>query len=301
VKSPLDDLLSGHRLDSVDAVLQALREIIQQITLLGLWRGKFFEHAAFYGGTAMRIIHGLPRYSEDMDFSLLLPDLNFKLKPYIPYLKEELQAFGLDVSIEQKTGSADTAIESAFVKMNTRTGFLKLGVPPTLVERLSREQILKVKFEIDIDPPKNFLTETKFLYTPQAFSVRLFDLPSMFAGKLHAAIARAWKTRVKGRDWFDVVWFVGKDVSASLAHFKARLIQTGQLDGQASFTEKEARELLSRRIEALDIEAAKRDVRPFLTLKDADQLNIWSRVFFLDLAARVKFGDEEQKEMSRKP
>jgi Nucleotidyl transferase AbiEii toxin, Type IV TA system len=293
VKFPLDDLLSRFRLNTVDNALQALREIIQEIALLGLWRGKFFEHAAFYGGTAMRIIHGLPRFSEDMDFSLLLPNLNFKLKPYIPYLEEELHAFGLDVSIVQKIGSADSAIESVFAKINTRTGFLKLGGPPTLVERLSREQIIKVKFEIDIDPPKNFLTETRFLYTPQAFSVRLFDLPSMFAGKLHAAITRTWKTRVKGRDWFDVVWFVGKDVSASLAHFKARLIQTGQLDGQDSFTEKEARELLSRRIESLDIEAAKRDVRPFLTLKDADQLNIWSKDFFLDLAARVKFGGEE--------
>ena len=294
MKSPLDDLLSGHQLDSVDAVLQALSEIIQQITLLGLWRGKFFEHAAFYGGTAMRIIHGLPRYSEDMDFSLLIPDLNFKLKPYFPFLEKELQAYGLEVSVEQKTGASNGAIESAFVKMNTRTGFLRFGVAPTLVERLPREQILKVKFEIDVDPPQDFLTETKFLYTPQAFSVKLFDMPSMFAGKLHAAIARAWKTRVKGRDWFDVMWFVGKDIFASLPHLRARLIQTGHLKSEDSFTIKEARGLLSKRIELLDIEAAKKDVRPFLTSKDVEQLSMWSKDFFLDLVGKVKFSGEGQ-------
>jgi hypothetical protein len=289
VKTLLDDLLSRYRFTTPNESLQALREIIQEIALVGFWRGKFFEHAAFYGGSALRIVHGLPRYSEDMDFSLMVPSPGFKVSPYFAYVEKELRAFGFDVSIVQRPQNAESAIEGAFVKMNTREGFLTLGVPRPLVERLAREQVLKIKLETDIDPPDDFRTETKYLYVPQAFSVRLFDLPSQFAGKLHAAIARKWKTRVKGRDWFDLVWFVGKGVSASLAHLKARLVQTGHLARQDLLGVNEAREILSGRIITLDIDAAKRDVGPFLRPQDAAQLDIWSKDFFLDLAHRIKF------------
>jgi hypothetical protein len=289
VKTPLDGLLARYRLDRVDGSWQALREIVQEIVLLGLWRGKFFEHAAFYGGTAARIIHGLPRYSEDMDFSLLRLDQGFKLPVYFSYVEAELRSYGFEVEVVQRKEIKTSAIESAFVKMNTRTGFLNLGVPRSMVERLSREQVLKIKVEIDIDPPGGFQTESKYLYSPQAFSVRLFDQPSMFAGKLHAAIARAWKTRVKGRDWYDLIWFVGRDVPVSLAHLKSRLIQTGHLNQQEVFTIKEARELLRKRIGSLDINAAQKDVRPFLVKNDAEQLAIWSKDFFLDLVDRINF------------
>lgn len=289
MKSPLENLLSCYEFKTIDESHQALREIIQEIALLGLWRGKFFEHAAFYGGTAARIIHGLPRYSEDMDFSLLATNPDFRFKSFFPFLEKEFNAYGLDVEVEQKHAERISAIESAFVKINTRSGFVRLGVPQTLVNRLSREQNIKVKFEIDIDPPSGFNTETRFLYSPQAFSVKTFDLPSMFAGKLHAAIARTWKNRIKGRDWFDLIWFVEKGISASLEHLKARLIQTGHIDVQASFTQIEAKNLLIRRIESLDIEAAKKDVIPFLKSMDAERINIWCRDFFIDVADRIRF------------
>ena len=289
MKTPLDNLLSRYTLTTTEESLQALREITQEIALLGLWRGKFFEHAAFYGGSALRIVQGLPRYSEDLDFSLLVPNPVFKAQSCFSYMEKELRAFGFDVSIVQRPQNKESAIDGAFVKMNTREGFLTLGVPRPLVERLSREQVLKIKFEIDIDPPDDFRTETKYLYVPQAFSVRLFDLPSQFGGKLHAAIARKWKTRVKGRDWFDLVWFVGKGVAASLAHLKARLVQTGHLARQDLLGANEAREILSGRIKTLDIDAAKKDVGPFLRPQDAAQLDVWSKDFFLDLAGRIKF------------
>ncbi len=289
MKTPLDNLLSRYTLTTTEESLQALREITQEIALLGLWRGKFFEHAAFYGGSALRIVQGLPRYSEDLDFSLLVPNPVFKAQSYFAYVEKELRAFGFDVSILQRPQNKESAIDGAFVKMNTREGFLTLGVPRPLVDRLSREQVLKIKFEIDIDPPGDFRTETKYQYMPQAFSVRLFDLPSQFAGKLHAAIARKWKTRVKGRDWFDLVWFVGKGVAASLPHLKARLVQTGHLARQDFLGASEAREILRGRIQTLDIDAAKRDVGPFLRPQDAAQLDVWSKDFFLDLAGRIQF------------
>lgn len=289
MKTPLDNLLSRYRLNTVLDSSQALREIIQEIILLGLWRGKFFEHAAFYGGTALRIVHGLPRYSEDMDFSLTEKYPEFMLEAYFPFVQEELSVYGFDAAVSQKAEKIKSAVESAFVKMNTRTGFINLGVPSFVVERLSREQVLKVKFEIDIDPPGDFVTEASFLYSPQAFSVRLFDLPSMFAGKLHAAIARAWKTRVKGRDWFDLVWFVGRNTPARLSHLKARLVQTGQVKDSEVFLIEDAQELLRRRIASLDTEAAKNDVRPFLSAKDSEHLAVWSADFFYGLVDRIRF------------
>ena len=168
VKTPLDNLLSRYTLTTTEESLQALREITQEIALLGLWRGKFFEHAAFYGGSALRIVDGLPRYSEDLDFSLLVPNPGFKVQSYFAYVEKELRAFGFDVSIVQRPQNKGSAIDGAFVKMNTREGFLTLGVPRPLVDRLSREQVLKIKFEIDIDPPGDFRTETKYQYMPQA-------------------------------------------------------------------------------------------------------------------------------------
>jgi hypothetical protein len=289
MKSPLDELLARYHPTTIDESWQALREIAQEIILLGLWRGKFFEHAAFYGGTALRIFYGLPRYSEDLDFSLLAPNQDFRLSSYFAPVENEIRAFGFDVSVEERHRTRTSPVESASVKLNTRTSFLSMGVPSSVVERMSREQVLKVKFEIDIDPPIGFGTETRFIYAPQAYSVRLFDLPSIFAGKLSAAIARAWKSRVKGRDWFDLTWFVGKGAPASLAHLRERLVQTGHVRPGDSFGADQARRLLQKRIESLDVESAKHDVKPFLATKESDQLDIWSKEFFLDLAERVRF------------
>lgn len=287
MKSPLDNLLAKYTLESADACWQALREITQEIALLGLWRGKFFEHAAFYGGTALRIVHGLPRFSEDLDFSLLNPDQLFRLTPYLHYLQEELQAFGFEVSIDDRSDRNASAIESAFAKGSTRKSFLIMGVSESLIECIAREQQLKIKFEIDTDPPPDFGTEAKFLYLPQPFSVRIFDTPSLFAGKLHAVLARNWKNRVKGRDWYDMVWFVTKGTSASLAHLKARLIQTAHLSTEAVFGQDQAREMLQARIESVNLDAARRDVIPFL--KSSRELDIWSKEFFHDVVSRIIF------------
>ncbi|MBD3419337.1 MAG: nucleotidyl transferase AbiEii/AbiGii toxin family protein [Chitinivibrionales bacterium] len=287
MNSPLDNLLSRYELKSVDQSTNALREIAQEIILLGLWRGKFFEHACFYGGTALRIIYGLDRFSLDMDFSLNKPDADFTLKPYLGFLEKELHAFGFDITIQGKQTSGRTKIESAFLKMNTRINMLMIGVPASIVSRVAREQLLKIKMEVDTDPPGSAGSEVSFLYRPQAFSIRTYDLPSMFAGKLHAAIARAWQTRVKGRDWYDLVWFVSRETPASLSHLRARLIQTGHISANALWDDSHARAMLLEKINRLDIQAARSDVLPFL--KDPSAVNVWSREFFRDLVGRIRF------------
>lgn len=287
MNEPFENLLEGYELTEVEDARNALREVTQRIALLGLWRGKFFEHAAFYGGTALRILHGLPRFSEDMDFSLLITQRDFDLGKYMNYLTAELVAFGFAAHIQLRKRGPRSAAESAFVKVNTRDGLIAIGVPDGTVSRTARERLLKIKFEVDTDPPSGARTVTSYMYTPQAFSVRAYDLPSMFAGKMHAALARAWKTRVKGRDWFDLVWFVGKGVPVSLQHLRARLLQTGTVGASSSFGPDTVRELLRARIASLDFGAARADVVPFI--KDASQLELWSPEFFYDLTEQLTF------------
>lgn len=285
----LQTLLDGYDLSSETKAWQALREVVQQIALLGLWRGKFFEHAAFCGGTSLRILHGLPRFSEDMDFSLLKPVPGFSLDKYSSYLLTELKSFGFDVELKYRTKTVPSAFESAFVKMNTRLGWLSIGVPESIRNRVARDRALKVKIEVDTDPPEGAATESHFLYRPQAHSIRAYDLPSMFAGKLHAILARAWKTRVKGRDWYDLLWFIGKGVQASSPHLRKRLIQSGHLDAKAAWNTPTAKRMLQDRVGAVDFRAAVRDVSPFL--EDTQQLELWGPELFSDAVNRVEFRD----------
>lgn len=287
MNTPLDDLLGRYNLSSVEDARLALRETAQRIALLGLWRGKFFEHAAFYGGTAFRIIHNSPRFSEDMDFSLLAPVADFSLQRYVGFLETELAAFGFEVKFEPRERYGDSRIDGAFLKMNTRQGLMSLGVPDSVVARNERNRLLKIKVEVDTDPPPGFGTQTSFVSVPQAFAVRSYDLPSMFAGKVHAALARAWQGRVKGRDWFDLVWLVGRGVAVSMQHLRARLVQTGQLRADEVFGPEQARERLRSRIQSLDFTAARQDVEPFI--KDTAQLEVWGPELFLDVVGRMQF------------
>jgi predicted nucleotidyltransferase component of viral defense system len=182
---------------------QALREIIQEIALFGLQQSGFFEVAAFYGGTALRIFHGLPRFSEDLEFSLLSPVENFSLQPYINGMVEQLKALGIDVTVKEKIKTQQTNVDSAFLKTNTEWKELVLkDVIPQ--EKLGMRPEIKIKLEVDTKPPRGFVTEQKLLLKPASFYVSIFTLPDLFAGKMHALLFRKWKNRVKGRDWFDL-------------------------------------------------------------------------------------------------
>lgn len=203
-------MMDRYELQTRDDYINALREILQEIALLGLWRSKFFEHAAFYGGTALRVGYGLNRYSEDLDFSLLKPDDSFSLGTYAKSLQREINSFGFQVDFEQRQKSYQTPIESAFLKTNTYKQLIIIEASEDLLRDLHPLKNLKIKLEVDTDPPGGFKTETRYVLQPFPFSVRIFSLPDLFAGKLHAILCRHWKSRVKGRDWYDLVWYAGK-------------------------------------------------------------------------------------------
>ena len=280
-------ILSGHDLSTVSSVTDAMREVIQEIALLGLSRSSFFTKAAFYGGTALRIFYGLPRYSEDMDFSLLRPDADFDIAAYEKFIVDELNAFGFEVSFEKRRKNVETRIESAFLKADTRTHFLIVEEAHALSRRIPKGQAIRVKIEVDTDPPSGFETEICYHLRPIPFSARVYSMPDLFAGKMHALLCRAWKRRVKGRDWYDFVWYVARDTPLRLSHLEARMRQSGHVEWPEKLTPEIFRELLKRRIDMLDVASAKDDVVRFLP--NGIDLSIWSRDFFTALAEKVRF------------
>ena len=277
-------MLSAYPIRSVEDSLWALREVMQEIALLGLWRGKFFEKAAFYGGTALRVLYGLDRFSEDLDFSLLEKSEGFDLSDYGESLKRELASFGFAVEIESRKNQ--TQVQSAFLKADTRTQMITVEFERSLVQLVPRNQVLKIKLEVDTDPPREFATEARYLLRPVPFAIRTFSLPDLFAGKMHAVLCREWKSRAKGRDWYDLVWFAAFHPELHLAHLEQRMRQTGHWKGPAPLTAEDLRSLLARRIDKVDIGQIRGEAERFV--KDPAALAIWSKEFFLDVASRVK-------------
>ncbi len=282
----LQAMLKNYPLDSTENYENALKEIVQEIVLLGLWRARFFEHAAFYGGTALRILHQLNRYSEDLDFSLLKPNSGFQLRKYHQAVSAELVSLGFEADIESISKDDAHNIDSSFVKLNTAKHFLIVSAPRDLVRRVHHQANIKVKFEIDIDPPPGFSTEGIQIFRPAPFTVRTYTLPDLFAGKLSAVLCRTWQHRVKGRDWFDLIWFVASHIPVHMGHLRQRLLQSQFIKNDFIFGQKELKESLNQKLEGLDLERAMSDVRIFL--KDKRQLDGWSKDLFKAVIQRIQ-------------
>jgi predicted nucleotidyltransferase component of viral defense system len=284
-------MLEKYDLSTADKTYEALREILQEIVLLGLSRAGFFDHALFYGGTALRILHGLDRFSEDLDFSLITPDENFDLSQYEETVIEALHAFGFEVTIQMK--NSDSNIKSAFLKGNTSQHLLNIEAPKDIVKRFGQGRLVKIKFEVDTKPPLDFESEKKTLLVPSPFTLNTMTLPSLFAGKMHAILCRNWTTRPKGRDWYDLVWYISQGVPLDLTHLNARLqqncmwLESQELELKKEINEATILELLTKRIEKLDISMAKRDVEVFIA--DTSVLDIWSQAFFMDSIKQIQF------------
>jgi predicted nucleotidyltransferase component of viral defense system len=279
-------MLARYETRRLEDYVRALREILQEIALLGLWRSKFFEHAAFYGGTALRILYGIDRFSDDLDFSLIRPSSRFDLSRYSTALQTEIQSFGFEVRVVQKEKEVRSAIQSAFLKADTLKQLVVIEAGREVIRELPRGQILKIRIEVDADPPPGFETETRFLLHPIPFSVRTYVLPDLFAGKMHALLCRRWKSRVKGRDWYDLVWYTANHPRLHLLHLEQRMRQSGDLEKGESLTQDRFYKLLDKAIAGLDIAQAKKEVEPFV--QNADTLSIWSREFFRDIVKRIQ-------------
>lgn len=279
-------MISKYECKSAEDYIRALREIIQEIALLGLWRSKFFEKAAFYGGTALRILYGLDRFSEDLDFSLLSPMSDFDIDKYGAALEGELRAFGFGVNVVKRNKAITSPVQSAFLKADTLNQLLVITTDEFIIQEVPRGQILKIKLEVDTDPPGGFDTESKFLLQPIPFAVRIYTLPDLFAGKMHAVLCRRWKNRVKGRDWYDFVWYAGNHPELHLAHLEQRMRQSGHWSDINILDAGAFRKLLSDTIDTLDVNQARREVEPFV--RHPEEIETWSTNFFHDIGSRIQ-------------
>ncbi len=283
----ISTMLKRYTCVTQEQTINALKEIIQEIALLGLYRAKFFEYGAFYGGTALRILYGLERFSEDLDFSLLKQNLDFNLQPFNRAIKEELSSFGFIVEVQEKIKTQKNDILSAFIKANTKIQILTLKIPNIVADALPTNQNLKIKMEVDIDPPLGFYTTTKTLLLPIPFAVRTYRLEDAFAGKMHAILCRSWKTRVKGRDWYDFVWFVSRNIKLSILHLQYRLHKSDHLEQKIKLTPTMLKEMLMHKINDIDLDFARADI--LLFIKDPIVIKLWSKVFFRELVDKIEF------------
>lgn len=283
----IEAMLENYAPKSKNEYENAIHEIMQELALLGLWRAKFFEHAAFYGGTSLRILYGLNRFSEDLDFSLLQPDRDFKLTPFLKAIEEELEISGLTVSVESKIKHPEETIRSAFLKAGTLETFIRIGLDESLKKHVQSNEVIKIKLEIDIDPPSHFTTEVRYLIKPVPCFIRTYTPKDLFAGKMHALLCRPYKVRVKGRDWYDFIWYLRKGFPLHLQHLESRMRQSGHYSAEGSMTPDLLAKCMREKITNLDLQAAKEDLRRFL--KDPREVEGWSKDLFLSLIPHIQY------------
>ena len=271
-----NQMLSAYDLTTTRQQRNAVFEVNQQVILAGLYHGGFFDVAAFYGGTCLRIFHGLQRFSEDMDFSLLAPSAGFDFTQYFQPIIDEFAMVGRGVEIRKKDKKDFGRVESAFLKDNTDVYDVTFQT----------EKSIKIKIEVDTQPPLRFSTEQKLLLLPESFMVRCFTPSSLFAGKMHALVYRRWKNRVKGRDWYDFEWYIRHGVPLNFTHLQERVLQfNGEDVCKETFLER-----LKERLATADINQVKADVMPFV--RNPKELDIWSNDYFGQLAGMLRFEEK---------
>ncbi|KAA6334700.1 hypothetical protein EZS27_017000 [termite gut metagenome] len=269
-------MMSRYEIRTKDDDTNALHEVMQQTVLAGLYRGGFFNRAAFYGGTCLRIFYGLQRFSEDMDFSLLQTDESFRLETYFDAIIAEFQSLGREICITRREKRTQTSVESAFLKDNTKIYNLAFAT----------EKNVKIKIEVDTQPPMGFLTEHKLLLLPFSFMVRCYTLPDLYAGKMHALLFRAWKNRVKGRDWYDFEWYIRNNIALNFKHLQQRVEEINSIKNE-DFSYAIFQNRLKEKILKTDINVVKNDVRPFI--KNSSEMDIWATDYFLQLVDMINF------------
>jgi len=284
MNSVLKNMLDKYNIrNSIDET-NAMKEIIQEIVICGLSRGGFFNEAAFYGGTALRIFYGLNRFSEDLDFALLDPNKEFDLSKYFSYIEKEVQAYGLNLTITTKEKNKDSNIVSAFLKGDTKEHIL-MFFPNENMENTTSLKSIKIKFEVDVNPPAGANYDLKYKLLPSPHQVRIYDEPSLFAGKIHAILCRNWGYRTKGRDLYDYIFYLAKGTKVNLELLKEKLINSNVIKRDDEFSIDTLKEMLNKKFEEIDFTDAKEDVITFI--EDIDSLNLWNSEFFIEISKNI--------------
>ena len=281
----IEQMLSKYDIKNTNDEINALKEIIQEIVLSGLSRGNFFNEAAFYGGTALRIFYNLDRFSEDLDFALLESNKDFDISKYFNYIEKELKAYGINLNITTKEKSFDSNITSAFLKGDTLELILKFFPSDEEHKYDHILKNLKIKLEVDINPPMGATYEDKYKLLPSPHQIKLYDKESLLAGKIHAILCRGWNNRVKGRDLYDYIFFLASDTKVNIELLKNKLIESNYINEKDEFDINELKKILINKFEKIDYSKAIEDVKPFI--KNIDSLNLWSKKFFIEITNKL--------------
>ena len=280
MNSVLQNMLSKYDIKNTLDETNAMKEIIQEIVLCGLSRGGFFDEAAFYGGTALRIFYGLNRFSEDLDFALLKPNLTFDLRKYFSFIEKEVKAYGLNLSINEKDKNKESNITSAFLKGDTKEHIM-IFFPNEKMKNTTSLKSIKIKFEVDTNPPDGATYNFKYKLLPSPHQVRLYDEASLFAGKIHAILCRNWNYRTKGRDLYDYIFYLSKNIGVNLVLLREKLIASEVLEKHEEFNIEKLKFLLNKKFSKINYKDAKEDVVAFI--EDIDSLELWTEDFFKEI------------------
>lgn len=277
----IEEIIKSYNPKTIEETKAVIRELLQQIVLIGLSRSGFFNYASFYGGTALRIFYGLNRYSEDLDFTLNKEDLNFSIEPFVNKIIEVAHSYGFDIEIQTKIKNIKTPIESAFAKLNTYQTFINLKINDRLVNLLHKDELIKVKFEIDCNPSLGFNVENKYLSMLEFANVAVLDKESLFARKLHALLCRSYKNNVKGRDYYDFLFFIQRKIKPNLTYLRNKLIESHQINENDEFNIDILKNMLKKRFDEVDFDLVKNDAEHFV-FKNED-LSYFSKELFIDM------------------
>jgi len=248
-----------------DDYKNALKEIFQNIILVALKKSGFFDHGAFYGGTALRIFYGLERFSEDLDFTLYGAEEDFSFEPYFKTIKEVADKYNFNVEIKSvNKGQTHQNIVSAFLKTGTKVSIMSCKAPKALCKNLSDFDNLKVKFEADIEPPTGFKCEEIDIGFPESCKIKVLDMPSLLAGKIHAILFRSYKHRVKGRDYYDFQFLVNKGTRVNLEYLRNKINNSNITSRMEKLTISEVKEMLIDKINVVDFKQANEDLENFI-------------------------------------
>jgi len=277
----IQDRLDSYNCKSSIEEEHAIREITQEVALAALGRTDFFKHAIFQGGTCLRIFYGLNRFSEDMDFILKDTNKDFALQPHIQAISDELKAYGYDVKITERS-KTDITVRKVFLKDDSLGQVLQLQY----LDKSGPPKKIRIKFEVDANPPSGSGTEIKYVDFPFVSSVIVQDKPSLFAGKIHALLCREY---VKGRDWYDLLWYTSQYIGINYEFLSSALRQQGPWQHEDIHVDlKWCLEHLEKKVTSIDWAAAREDVRRFVRVTEQPSLELWSTELFLFQVRKIK-------------
>ena len=282
----IEEIIKSYNPKTIDETKFVIRELVQKIVLIGLSKSGFFQHASFYGGTALRIFYDLNRYSEDLDFTLNYIDESFTLDPFINKIKEVALSYGLNLDIVTKNKKIETPIESAFAKLNTYQTFISLNFSQSMINLLHKDEVIKVKFEIDCSPALGFVNEIKWLDTPEFAKISVLDSSSLFAGKIHAILCRNYKNTIKGRDYYDFLFYIQKRIKPNMEYLKNKLIDTGKISKNDDFNIDVLKNMLISRFNEINFEDVKKDASKFIL--NNDDLSYYSKELFIQMVNKIQ-------------